>query len=81
MRGELRSALSEVKRHDGEIVKNTERISSLENRMTAVETTAGRDDSHQQRAVSSRAAFFTMIGACVAVLTLLAAILFQVRGG
>lgn len=81
MRGEVRSALSDLKRHDTDITQLRHGHNELRDRVTVLETQHVADGQHEQHRYSGRAVFWTAAGVCIAAVALLVTIFINVHGG
>jgi hypothetical protein len=65
LKGDIKSALEQLKRHDELITQHSSQIAGHDNRITALETIGQTTDKHHEQSISSRAAFWGMVGSIV----------------
>ena len=75
VRGELRTLVADLKRHDTEIAVQGRDISELKNRATALETRAAQSDSQQSRTMSARSVMWTAMGTVVAAVAIIVTVI------
>lgn len=81
MRGELRAALADLRRHDGDIARHDRDIAALRDKVTTLEAVDRTEEAQRNHAVSARAVFWTAVGGVVAFAALLVTVLVMARHG
>lgn len=79
--GNLANALATINRHDGAIETHAATLVEHGNRLVALETARAGDNDHAQWRLSSKAAFWTAVGAVAAIVALVITLFLSSHGG